>query len=245
MATPKLVVGGTSVTASQLSEMFRQFGTGELNGEHTQALIEHRDPFKIDMSRGGQLMSWCRLFKDLFGLEIDPTTVSIPEPKDGFGRLIVVPQGLMLNQILGVCRKRFDNVYSVYNNLDQQVTVNDRTSVQTYAIWIRNRVEADEEFSNFSADQLKEKDVLGVTLMERLLLELKYHSETGEHLDIENITLCSGSRDSDGNVPDVNWNRDNRKLYVNSHNPRNRNANLRARQEVSRNKESIVGSFCV
>ena len=144
MATPKLVVGGTSVTASQVSEMFRQFGTGELNGDHVQALIEHRDPFKIDMSRDGQIASWCRLFKDLFNLKIDPTTVPIPELKEGFGRLIVVPQGLTLNQVIEVCRERFDNVYSAYSNLDEQVTVNDRTNNRTYAIWVRDRIEADE-----------------------------------------------------------------------------------------------------
>ena len=42
-----------------------------------------------------------------------------------------------------------------------------------------------------------------------------------------------GSRNSDGNVPNVNWNTDNRKLHVNWNNPDNRNDNLRARAEVS------------
>ena len=42
-----------------------------------------------------------------------------------------------------------------------------------------------------------------------------------------------GSRNSDGNVPNVNYNVDNRKVYVNWYNPSNSNSNIRARAEVS------------
>lgn len=38
-----------------------------------------------------------------------------------------------------------------------------------------------------------------------------------------------GSRDPNGNVPNVNWNPDNAKLNVNWYNPNNRNDNLRSR----------------
>jgi hypothetical protein len=38
-------------------------------------------------------------------------------------------------------------------------------------------------------------------------------------------------------VPNVNWNVDNRKLFINWYNPQNRNDNLRARAEVSREME--------
>lgn len=46
------------------------------------------------------------------------------------------------------------------------------------------------------------------------------------------------SRNSDGNVPKVNWN--GGKLYVNWYNPRNANSNLRAREEVSSKGESSM-----
>lgn len=45
-----------------------------------------------------------------------------------------------------------------------------------------------------------------------------------------------GSRNSDGNVPNVNWNSDNDKLQVNWYNPDNANDNLRGRSEVSKIK---------
>lgn len=62
--------------------------------------------------------------------------------------------------------------------------------------------------------------------------------------DLDGARQLLGSRYSDGNVPNVDWNRDNRKVYVNWYNPQNRNANLRCRVEVSALR-SPHGSFCV
>jgi hypothetical protein len=44
---------------------------------------------------------------------------------------------------------------------------------------------------------------------------------------------ATGSHNANGNVPNVNWNSDNRKLNVNWYNPQNANDNLRSRAEVS------------
>lgn len=41
----KTVIGGSSISASQLKEMFDQVANGTLNGVHMQAFIEHRNPF--------------------------------------------------------------------------------------------------------------------------------------------------------------------------------------------------------
>lgn len=49
-------------------------------------------------------------------------------------------------------------------------------------------------------------------------------------MELDNKT---GSRNQDGNVPNVNWNPDNRKVHVNWYNPDNTNDNLRSRSEVS------------
>jgi hypothetical protein len=43
MSTQKVVVGGSSVTASQLKDLFRQIEDGSIGGEHLQAFLEHRD----------------------------------------------------------------------------------------------------------------------------------------------------------------------------------------------------------
>lgn len=73
-------------------------------------------------------------------------------------------------------------------------------------------VEADEANKNKSADDLDRTE--HITLRERLLMELDYFNETGEHLDVQNWTLCSGSRRSDGSVPGVGWYPDDRRLDV-------------------------------
>ncbi len=54
----------------------------------------------------------------------------------------------------------------------------------------------------------------GITLRERLLMEIQYFKETGNHLDIKGWTICSGSRYSDGDVPYVCWYPGNGGMYV-------------------------------
>lgn len=56
-----------------------------------------------------------------------------------------------------------------------------------------------------------------------------------------NPNNATGSRNRDGNVPNMNWNADNRKLNVNWYNPQNANDNLRARAEVS--GKALFGGF--
>lgn len=45
MATQKVVVEGSDVSASQLHDLFRQFADGSLKKVHLQAFLEHRDPW--------------------------------------------------------------------------------------------------------------------------------------------------------------------------------------------------------
>ncbi len=75
--------------------------------------------------------------------------------------------------------------------------------------------EPDEEYKDMSANDLEKAGVQGITLRERLLFELLYWKKEGKHLDIKNITLCSGSRSSVGGVPSVRWFPDYDRLCVN------------------------------
>ncbi|HCX27692.1 MAG TPA: hypothetical protein DHI91_00955, partial [Candidatus Portnoybacteria bacterium] len=51
----------------------------------------------------------------------------------------------------------------------------------------------------------------------------------------------TGSRYSDGNVPNVNWN--DGKLNVNWYNPDKADPNLRSRQKFPKKKSRISGAF--
>jgi len=54
-----------------------------------------------------------------------------------------------------------------------------------------------------------------------------------------------GSRNRNGNVPNVNWNADNSKIHINWYNPDNVNANdnLRARQKSPTKKSRFIRDY--
>ncbi len=89
-------------------------------------------------------------------------------------------------------------------------------------------IEADKELKSLSANNLKKQGIACITLRERLIMELQYFKETGGHLDIDNWTLCAGSRDSDGLVPHVD-SHDGR-LDISRYGPGLVRDSLRARQ---------------
>lgn len=45
----------------------------------------------------------------------------------------------------------------------------------------------------------------GISIRERMLMEIQYFKKTGEHLDIKGWTICTGSRYAGGGVPRVYW----------------------------------------
>jgi len=178
------------------------------------------------------IANWQRFYTKFFGTAFDFSDVKIPEKQPGFDWLVVVAKGLTPNQVFDVCQKHF-SCWRYRDDLDKETEGrNDREPKEHYAIWVRNRQEADEELKNRSAENLKENKIKGITLLERFLLELWYWNETGEHLDIQSITLCAGSRDSGGRVPDADyWN--NGEFGVSWCDPQDANSYLRARAAVS------------
>jgi hypothetical protein len=97
----------------------------------------------------------------------------------------------------------------------------------------KNVQEADEELKNKSAEDLQRQGIECITLRERLIMELLYFKETGKHLDVDNITLCAGSRAQRGGVPGVRWDGDDGELSVFWYYPQFASGRLRARAAVS------------
>ena len=142
-------------------------------------------------------------------------------------RTIIVPKGYTIKKALQDCKKLFLILYYWNVNTIDKKIISDRTSKKAYSIRVKNVQEADEELKNLSANELKEKGIQGITLLERIVLELDYFKETGKHLDIDNWTLCSGSRDADGYVPYAYWS--DSTFRVDWFNPDSRNDSLRSR----------------
>jgi len=213
-------------TPAQLKEFFAQVESGRINKDRLQEFL--RGKGVVDVST--MIADWQTFYQKFFGMDVDFSEVSIPPKREGFDRLIVVAQGFTLNQVFNVCQKNFP-CWRYIEDLDKETKGrNDREPTEHYAIWVCDRKEADEELKNLSANDLKEKGIKGITLLERLLLELKYWDETNEHLDVKNVTLCSGSRSSDGDVPGVIW---YGKLKVRWYSPRHVSSFLRFRAVVS------------
>lgn len=176
------------------------------------------------------LLFWTKLYRDHFQLELDTANLKIPEQKPGLNWFVVVAKGLTPNRIFAVMAKLFPS-WRYTDDLDVITSV--RKTTETYAIWCRDCVEADEELKNKSATDLAREKVNCMTFEERGLLEIMYFVRTGEHLDLQNWTLCRGSCRPDGHVPSVSWDPDDRAVDVSWSAPDYRRARIRAREVVS------------
>ena len=193
--------------------------------------IEVKKIFSVVSPYTDLLADWQNFYRDVFGLELDFSNLSIPEKRAGFDRLLIIAQGMTPQRLYDKCKELFPCWKWTEKSLDEIVKSRRTSKDSAYAVWLRERVEADEELKNLSAEQLDEADVPGVTLEERLVYELKFFKKTGKHLDIVNITLCSGSRYGDGYVPRVGWS--DGKMNVRWYDPDNARDFLRSRQTVS------------
>lgn len=178
------------------------------------------------------LASWRTLYRDM-GIEVDFSHLRIPARREGFDRLLVIPQGLTIEAAYAYCATQFPCWRWTKKNLDEIVTHNDRDPKNgSYAIWVRDGQEPDEEWKNHSANQLAKKNISGVTLLEWLIYQPVYFKKIGKHLDMDNWTLCTGSRYDGGDVPSVGWNGHDR-MVVGGFRPDGAYDSLRAREVVS------------
>ena len=180
-----------------------------------------------------KLEPWVKFYREVMNTAMNVDAIRIPEHHEGFDRLIVVMPSMTSERLFQFCKTRFQAWKWTDKNLDELVISERTTTAGPYAIWVRDRVEADEELAGKSYNDLKANNIIGVTLEERLLNELEYHFWTGSHKDIQNVTLCSGSRCSDGHIPGVDWRGGHDKLVVGRYDPDYRYSHLRSRQAVS------------
>ncbi len=186
----------------------------------------------LDKTTLSQLQQWQKLYKEEFNIDIDIINIPIPPKQKDFNWLIIIHKSLKPNQIFKKLQEKF-NCYKYIDNLDDVEIIADRPDTDIYAIWVRDRVEADVELKNKSANQIQEEGINPITLEERLLLELYYYRENNKkHLDIQNRTLAAGSRGPLGRVPSVSWHADDRKLYVCWYDASDAYGDLRCRQVV-------------
>ncbi len=176
-----------------------------------------------------KIQDWQDFYRDVFQMEVNFFKIKIPEKQEGFEKLLIMAPGLDAQKIFDKCGEFFatsDADLSTVRDLE-------RATDSAYAVWIRDRVEADEENKNLSADEIEEMGMATQALREHLLQELEYFKKTGAHLDRQKVTLCAGSRNGADFVPIVFWHTDNGNLSVVWYCSDDAVDFLRARQVVS------------
>lgn len=181
----------------------------------------------------GRSEFWSEMWQYL-GWEFNPTGLLVPTEQDGHSWLIGMPQSMTDNKSFELNAGNF-NCWRWTDDLDAAIVHNDRHPKNgAYFIRVRNRIEADKELKNLSAKVLWDRQIPGITHMEREVLEQAVWLVSGKHLDIENVTLCHGSRYSFGGVPGVGWVSDYDWLQVDRCHPGFAHGCLRGRSVVSK-----------
>lgn len=148
---------------------------------------------------------WQKFYKMHFSWDVDFRGVIIPTmPTDGKWRLLFIAKGMTINKAFDQCKALFES-WRYSDDLDKAIPTNARNASDHYAVWVRDGAEPDTEYLGKSTQQTDPDMKIGITILERIIFEIKYFLETGNHLDIKGVTFCSGSRDSDGGVPCARW----------------------------------------
>lgn len=169
-------------------------------GHKTELKKKLREVFSIADEFSEVREEWQKFYKTHFNWDVDFSQVSIPLKPNGKWRLIFIPRGMNLNLAFSVCEKLFKS-WKYTEDLNQSITKNVRNTDSHYAIWVRDEIEPDQEFLGKSTRQADPDMKIGITLLERIIFEVKYFTETGNHIDIKGLTFCSGSRNAYGYVP--------------------------------------------
>lgn len=173
---------------------------------------------------------WEGFYQKHFGLALDHSMLHVPaKPEYACRPVLVVPQ-INNNQVFDACTKAFKGKAWRYEDDLNTVTDIVERPQGPYVVWVHDTVEADADMANKSAEDIAAAGTNTMTLRERMVLELAYFDETGKHLDIENVTLCAGSRYRGGRVPHAHWLGE---FGVGWCHPRRRYPSLRARVAVS------------
>ncbi len=190
-----------------LTEIFYAMTDAELQrwiGDKEGVRKNLRTAFKITDSFIEEKERWRKFYQKHFaiGLPWDKTLEIPAKPTEGKWRLLIIAQDLTMNQVYDRMTKLF-TCWKYADDLDKSITKNARDTKKSYAIWVRDEAEPDSDFLGKSTRRADPDMKIGVTVLERMIHEIDYFSETGNHLDVKGVTFCSGSRDSDGRVPDM------------------------------------------
>lgn len=199
----KKVTESVSEWSGVLKDFFRQIHDGSITKSQFQDFLYQKKQFQKSDNVTDLATEWEDFYRDI-GIDCDLSQVVIPDDPGGFSRVLIVVAEVTPQWIYDKSNALFPCWKWTDGNLDEIIISERIAKDRPYAIRVHDRVEADEELKNHSAYDIKDQMVYE-TFEERMVHELKFFKEKGEHLDRLNITLCAGSCYSFGYVPRVRW----------------------------------------
>ena len=161
-----------------------------------------------------EIRGWEEFYRSRFGFSLDLSHLINNDEYDLDSYFtIVIPKGLTMNNVLCAMRQEY-RVLTCFKDLDGKIPTNERTAeAADYVIFIKRSPEPDEELADFSADSLREiKGFYSITVLERMVAGFKYFCDNGSHFDITDITLCTGSRDFEGDIISIHCDASNTEI---------------------------------
>ena len=232
----KEIVGGVPGNVlGRLADLMHKLQHGIITSRQLDKFLKGKNPFEgLDYS--SILNEWEKYFWKIHQLKVDFAGVAIPEADDDdFPWFVCTPEDFSTERAYSGGKQLYDKWKWTNKALDDVLDLSFGRDSQKdpYIVRFHANWEADKVLKNLSANAIAEKQINTSALKERLLLEDFLYWKHKKHLDVKNITLCSGSRYSDGDVPGVDWDDDSGKLGVYRYSPGDAIDYLRSREVVS------------
>ena len=179
------------------------------------------------------LAKWEKFYKKVYGRKYDFSGISIPQADDIFAWPVCMAGDIPAEDWLSAGKDPFPFWKYTTEKLDDVIDFSFGRDglARQYIVRFKANTEADEELKNISANKIAEMGINTGSLKERLALGRFLSWDRSLTLDKETFTLCTGSRDSGGGVPDVDWG--DGRLRVRWCAPDEADPHLRSRQAVS------------
>ncbi len=234
----KQIVGGVPGNAlGMLADLNLKLLHGTITPKELERFTKRKNPFEgLDYSL--ILNEWEKYFREIHQLKADFAGVTIPEADDDdFPWFVCVPEKFSTERAYNGGKQLYSKWKWTGKVLDDVLILSfgRDTRKDPYIVRFRTNWEADEALKNLLPNIIVRKQINTSTLKERLLLGDFLYWKCKRHLDVENITLCTGSCYSGGFgfVPFAHWYSCYREFHVCGDLPVFAHPSLRAREVVS------------
>jgi hypothetical protein len=181
MPTSKtLITSGSKKARKAIAVFCAQYDNAGLDNNAAQQLNESKSfatellvlikRHSVKQPEFPDVNKWIDFYRRYFNKDVDFTSLHVPQkPNYECWPIVIVPSLISNNDAFDACKKAF----AAWRYQDDLNTVRNIVSRPTvpYVVWVRATVEADSDLANVSAEQILERKLSTITLLERLILE--------------------------------------------------------------------------